>query len=135
MGPWVLVRKAQRRHPSFMTLSLMMPSWMNRRGVRLSAAAEVAVDGEAFHSKHELCRRIRRLASKDRKRRSAGLLERMLRDTELAVMVRLEAARALAQWDPALVLPAVERLMESPEEIPSLKKSLSILVARWRVPA
>jgi len=102
-------------------------SWLGRRGVRLSQAREVAEGADSFHSKQELCRRIRRLSMKDRKRRSAPLLERMLDDADLAVMVRLEAARALARW--GLVMPAARRLLQSEGEIPSLKSALSVLVA------
>jgi hypothetical protein len=102
-------------------------TWLRPRGVRLSYAAAAAADSEDFHGKQELCRRIRRLAMKDRKHRSAGVFERMLNDADLAVMVRLEAARALARW--GLVLPAARRLLESADEIPSLKSALTVLIA------
>src|SRR5581483_6632151 len=102
-------------------------SWLKPRGVRLSSAADVAADAEGFHRKQELCRRIRRLSMKDRKRRSAPVLERLLDDTDLAVMVRLEAARALARW--GMVLPAARRLLQSQDEIPSLKTALAVLIA------
>lgn len=99
----------------------------------MASAADVAADAEGFHRKQELCRRIRRLALKDRKRRSAPVLERMLYDADLAVMVRLEAARALARW--GLVGPAARRLLQSEGEIPSLKIALGRLAAEEKVPA
>jgi hypothetical protein len=101
------------------------------RSVRLSEASEVAEGAPGFRGKHELCRRIRRLAAKDRKARAAPLFERLLRDTELAVMVRLEAARALGRQRPARASAAVAQVLASAGEIPALKSALRELAARW----
>ena len=105
-----------------------MLSWLNRRGEqRPNAAADGAADAVEFRRKHELCRRIRRLAHKDRKRRSARLLERLVNDMDLAVMVRLEAARVLAGWDLRLLRPSAARLLASPDEVPSFQSELERL--------
>jgi hypothetical protein len=91
-------------------------------------AASAAADSEDFHGKQELCRRIRSLSFRDRKRRCKAVFELMLADENLAVMVRLEAARALARW--GLIVPAARRLLRSDAEIPVLKQELTRLVAQ-----
>lgn len=104
--------------------------WLKARGVRLSDAGRVAVDAQGIHGKHELCRRIRRLALKDRKGRSAAVLERLLADSDLAVMVRLEAARALERFRSPRLHAIVERLLASSAEIPALKGPLQEMARR-----
>jgi len=82
----------------------------------------------------ELCRRIRRLAAKDVHRRSAGALQRILRDERRSIPVRVEAARALGRWDAALALPILERLLLSADEISPLKLPLLDILATWDRP-
>ena len=98
----------------------------------MAHGAQVAADAKGIHGKHELCRRIRRLAVKDSKGRSAPVLERLMSDPELAVMVRLEAARALERFGSPRLLDIAQRLLPSPAEIPALKVPLQELVLRKR---
>jgi hypothetical protein len=112
----------------------LIGSWLRPRRARLALAASASADSEDFHGKQELCRRIRSLSFRDRKRRCAAVFELMLADDSLAVMVRLEAARALARW--GLVLPAAKRLLNDQGEIPALKAALARLIKdEEKVPA
>lgn len=102
--------------------------------MRLSGAGQVAADAQGIHGKHELCRRIRRLAVRDRRGRSAPVLERLLADSDLAVMVRLEAARALQRFGSPRLAAIADELLASPAEIPALKVSLQEVMRRSAAP-
>lgn len=79
---------------------------------------------EGFLARSQLCRRIQALGLKDARRRSAPLLQRMLADRSAPYIVRVEAARTLARWDPALVRPLTEKIMASRWEDPLLRQRL-----------
>ncbi len=79
---------------------------------------------EGFLQRSQLCRRIQALGVKDARRRSAPVLQKMLADRRVPFIVRVEAARTLARWDPALVRPITDRIIASRWEDPLLRERL-----------
>ena len=112
----------------------MQPLWLSALAdwARSRRAATPELNDGGLLSRTRLCRRIQGLGVRDKRHRTARLLQKMLADPSQPAVVRIEAARTLGRWDPALALPAVENILRSRREIPFLKDRLSQAAQLWR---
>lgn len=115
-------------------MSRWIPPWLWPLPQSAGRPGSLTLGQERYLQRQRLCRTLRRLAHQGPSRRALGLCAALLGRRDLALALRLEAARTLGQWDPGLALESLEPILESSKEPMALKARLIELAASWERP-